>query len=96
VARKLKGGEGPAFVRYFAPVIAALKDLGGSARPPEVCDWIASHLGGSDEEQAEMLPSGVAPRFYNQVAWARFYLVRADIIDSSTRGVRGGRVRLDS
>jgi restriction system protein len=40
----------------------------------------------SEDEQAEALPSG-NPRFDNQVAWARFYLVRAGLIDSSKRGV---------
>ena len=77
---------GPAFVRFFGPVIAALHDLGGSARPSEVRDWIVRELGVSEAEQAEALPSG-NPRFDNQVAWARFYLVKAGLIDSSKRGV---------
>ena len=77
---------GPAFVRFFGPVIAALHDLGGSARPSEVRDWIVRELGISEAEQAEALPSG-NPRFDNQVAWARFYLVKAGLIDSSKRGV---------
>lgn len=77
---------GPAFVRFFGPVIAALHGLGGSARPSEVRDWIVRELGISEDEQAETLPSG-NPRFDNQVAWARFYLVKAGLIDSSKRGV---------
>jgi restriction system protein len=40
----------------------------------------------SDEVQNELLPSG-GPRYRNQVAWARFYLVRAGLLDSSRRGV---------
>jgi hypothetical protein len=32
------GLKGPKFVQYFVPIIAALKALGGSARPPEVTD----------------------------------------------------------
>jgi restriction system protein len=78
---------GPKCVRYFAPVIQALKDLGGSARPAEVCDQIAAALGISDEDQAELLPSGAQTRFRNQVGWARFYLVKAGIVDASLRGV---------
>jgi restriction system protein len=78
--------HGPRFVGYFWPVIESLKKLGGSARPAEVRQEIATKLALSDAAQAETLPSGL-PRFDNQVAWARFYLAKAGIIDSSSRGV---------
>lgn len=39
-----------------------------------------------DLEQNELMESG-QPRFRNQVAWARFYLKREGMLDSSTRGV---------
>ncbi|HVT40293.1 MAG TPA: restriction endonuclease [Gemmatimonadaceae bacterium] len=77
---------GPAFVRYFAPVLQALRDLGGSARPAEVRDRVAALISLSDAAAAETIPSGQL-RFDNQVHWARFYLSRAGFIDSSTRGV---------
>ncbi len=77
---------GPAFVRYFGPVLSALVDLGGSARPAEVREQIVASLGISEEEQAEIMSSGTS-RFDNQVAWARFYLAKAGLIDSSRRGV---------
>ena len=32
--------KGPQFVRYFAPLLKALHDLGGSGRPSEVEDII--------------------------------------------------------
>lgn len=79
-------GKGPKFVGIFWPVVKALKTLGGSARPAEVRDEVARMLRVSDAMRAEALPSGF-PRFDNQVAWARFYLVKAGIIDSSSRGV---------
>jgi restriction system protein len=78
--------RGPKFVAYFWPVVEALKKLGGSARPAEVREEIAARLRISDKAQTEALPSGL-PRFDNQVAWARFYLAKAGIIDSSSRGV---------
>ena len=77
---------GPKFVSYFWPVIEALKKLGGSARPAEVREEIVAKHSISDMAQAETLPSGF-PRFDNQVAWARFYLAKAGIIDASSRGV---------
>jgi restriction system protein len=78
--------SGPGFVRYFGPVISALKQLGGSGRPDEVCDIIARELGISETERTELMAGG-APRFSNWVAWARFYLVKAGYIDSSVHGV---------
>ena len=47
------GLEGPKFVQYFAPIIEALRALGGSARPREATDWVASTLAVSDDERAE-------------------------------------------
>mgnify|MGYP000390615176 CR=1 FL=1 len=78
--------SGPKFVHFFSPVIEALKELGGSGRPSEVRDVIARQLNISEQERTDLLTGG-APRFDNQVAWARFYLVKAGIVDSSKRGV---------
>jgi len=78
--------SGPKFVQFFSPVIKALKELGGSGRPSEVRDVIARQLNISEQDRTELLEGG-APRFDNQVAWARFYLVKAGFVDSSRRGV---------
>ena len=81
-----KKDEGAQFVRYFGPLLDALRGLGGSGTPDEVVERIAQDLGLSDEVQNDLLPSG-QPRYRNQVAWARFYLVREGLLDSSKRGV---------
>lgn len=78
--------EGAQFVKFFGPVLDALRSLGGSGKPDEVVERIAADLGLSDEEQNDLLPSGES-RFRNQVAWARFYLVREGLVGSSKRGV---------
>lgn len=78
--------NGPKFVKFFSPVIEALQELGGSGRPSEVREFIAEKLNISEPERLELLAGG-APRFDNQVAWARFYLVKAGLMDSSKRGV---------
>jgi restriction system protein len=90
--------EGARFVRYFGPLLDALRALGGSGSPDEVVERVASDLKLSDEVQNETLPSGEF-RFRNQVAWARFYLVREGLLDSSKRGIwslteRGRSMRL--
>jgi restriction system protein len=78
--------KGPQFVRYFAPLIRALRDLGGSGRPSEVEPLIVDALGVTDDELNEVTKNGQS-RFRNQVAWARFYLVKAGLVESSVRGV---------
>lgn len=77
---------GARLVYYFGPLLEALRGLGGSATPREVYKRIAKDLNLSEKVQNEALPSG-GSRFRNQVAWARFYLVREGLIDSSKRGV---------
>jgi restriction system protein len=78
--------EGAKFVRYFGPLLDALRSLGGSGTPQEVASVIAQKLNVSETEQSELLKSGT-PRFLNQVQWARQYLRMEGYIDSSKRGV---------
>ncbi|HEX9736423.1 MAG TPA: restriction endonuclease [Thermoanaerobaculia bacterium] len=78
--------SGPQFVSYFPAVLEALRELGGSGRPAEVRDRVATLEKVPENIQEELLSSG-QPRFDNQVAWARFYLVRGGFLDSSRRGV---------
>jgi len=92
--------EGAQFLRYFGPLLDALRELGGSGAPTEVVEQIAQDLGISEEARTELLDSG-NPRFPNQVAWARFYLTREGLLDSSKRGVwsltdKGRSTRLNS
>lgn len=86
MSTKQKKSEGAQFVRYFGPLLDALRGLGGSAKADEAVDRVASDLSISDEVLNETLPSG-GSRFRNQVAWARFYLVREGLISSSKHGV---------
>jgi restriction system protein len=80
--------EGAQFVKYFGPLLDALRGLGGSGTPDEVIERIAQDHRIPDEVQNELLPSG-EPRFRNQVHWARFYLVREGLLDSSKRCLSG-------
>ena len=79
-------GDGAQFVRWLGPLLDALRALGGSGSPDEVVERVAADLHLPDSVQNELLPSGV-PRFRNQVAWARLFLVRAGLVDSSKRGI---------
>ena len=86
MSTKQKKDDGAQFVRYFGPLLDALRGLGGSAKPDEAVDRVSSDLKISDDVLNETLPSG-GSRFRNQVAWARFYLVREGLISSSKHGV---------
>ena len=86
MATKEKKDEGAQFVRYFGPLLDALRGLGGSAKVDEAVDRVAIDLKISDDVLNETLPSG-GSHFRNQVAWARFYLVREGLLDSSKHGV---------
>lgn len=86
MATKSKRDQGAQFVRYFGPLLDALRGLGGSAKTDEAVDRVAEDMNIPDTMLNETLPSG-GSRFRNQVAWARFYLAREGLIDSSKRGV---------
>ena len=61
---------GSQFAQYINPLLAVLKDLGGSARSSEAKAAVAEHLQLSDEAVEDQLESG-SSRFDNQVSWAR-------------------------
>jgi len=73
------------FVKWFGPLLDALRDLGDSGRPREVSGRIAKNLNLPDHVLDETLKSG-GNKFHNQVAWARQYLVWEGLLDSSKHG----------
>jgi restriction system protein len=80
---KRKGGK---FSRFMIPILDILKNQGGSGTASEVTDAVIEMLDISEEELSENLKNG-SSKIRNQIAWARMYLVSADYIDSSTRGI---------
>lgn len=79
-------GRGPRFVRYFGPVLNALRDLGGEAKPGDVCEWLSKNENVSETETKIINKSGQS-RFENDVAWARFYLTKINLISGKKRGL---------
>jgi restriction system protein len=69
------------------PVLKAIKQLGGSATPREVYAAVAKDLGLEGSPVLEELQQNGVPKFNNNIAFVRFYLVQAGYLDSSTRGV---------
>src|SRR3954470_4016586 len=77
---------GSEFAQWVNPLLKALQELGGSARPREVTEKIARDLKVPASVLDQTLTNGVS-RYDNQVHWARFYLSKSGYIDSSERGV---------
>ncbi len=75
------------FLKWFKPIIDALKDLGGKARPKEVRDQIAKNLSLSEAVLTETRGKTNTNKFANEVAFARNYLAYEGIIDKSERGM---------
>ncbi|MFI3293912.1 MAG: AAA family ATPase [Rikenellaceae bacterium] len=75
------------FLRWFAPLIQALIDLGGSATPKEAIAKIVENEKLSQEQQDETRGKTGMKKLDNEVNWARNYLCYAGIIDKSKRGI---------
>lgn len=75
------------FLKWFEPIVTALKDLGGRANPKDARDRIATNLNLSKEEIHETRGKTQTNKFANEVAFARNYLAYEGIIDKSERGI---------
>jgi restriction system protein len=53
----------------------------------ETLDALAKEFNLSEEELRELLPSGKQPIFDNRVGWARTYMKKAGLLESTRRGV---------
>ena len=68
------------------PLLEELSD-GGEHSTSELRDALARRFGLTDEDLAELLPSGTGKLFVNRVAWAYVYLQHAATIERVERGV---------
>ena len=75
------------FLKWFAPLVNALRTLGGSASPEQARNQIISDLNLSDDIVNETRGKTGTKKFDNEVAFARNYLAYEDFIDKSERGV---------
>lgn len=78
--------KGPQFLSYVKPLVEVLRNIGGSGATADVIDQVISSMKIPDSIVEETISSG-ASRVRNQIQWARMYLVKADLMDSSQRGV---------
>lgn len=83
---KKKSGK-TEFVKWFGPVLDALRALGGSATPKEITEWIGEEFNVPEEILNERYEKSGVLKFPNQLAWARQYLVWEELLATSKRGV---------
>jgi restriction system protein len=83
---KLPNVKKPHFLRFTIPVIDVLKEMGGSGSSSEVQETIIERYDIPLVELDAVNKNG-GSKIKNQIAWVRFYLSKAGIIDSSERGV---------
>ncbi len=74
------------FIKWMGPVLDALRELGGSGRPKEVEDIIASKSGVTDAQRQERNKTGPL-KFSNQVAWCKLYLAYEGLLVCPKRGI---------
>lgn len=75
----------PDFQTLMLPVLRAARD--GELSMVEAREKAAQALGLSEDDLAEMLPSGRQATFVNRVAWAKIFLERAGLVEPVRRGV---------
>jgi restriction system protein len=76
----------PDYQTCMLPFLEFIRD-GGEHSLNEVEDALAHHFQLSTTERAELLPSGQQGIFKNRLGWARTYLKKAGLLESSKRGV---------
>lgn len=86
--KEAKSGKfNAAFLRWFKPIIQALRDLDGSATPDDTRKKIIENEHLSDEEVNAVRGKHNVNKFENEVAFARSYLVKAGYIDNKIYGI---------
>ncbi|WP_026262555.1 restriction endonuclease [Spirosoma panaciterrae] len=76
----------PDYQSIMLPLLKLVAD-GGEYKLTNLVDTLGNQFGLTDEERAELLPSGQTFLFGNRVGWARTYLKKAGILDSPKRGI---------
>ncbi len=68
------------------PLLEYLADAGVKSNR-ETIDALSKHFQLTDEELAELLPSGQQSVFTNRIAWAKAHLKKAALLESPSRGL---------
>ena len=75
----------PKYQDFMLPLLKATAD-GAVHHLRDLASTVASVLYLSDADLQELLPSGGETAFHNRLHWARFYLVKAELLSTPSRG----------
>lgn len=76
----------PDFQSLMMPLLRYLSD-GAERSTRETVDGIATALHLSEADLAELMPSGRGPLITSRIAWCKFHLKRAGLLESQRRGI---------
>lgn len=74
----------PDFQTLMLPVLRA--GAAGEIAVSDVVDALADEFALTDDQRAELIPSGGQTKFSNRIQWARTYLGKARLIEATKRG----------
>ena len=74
----------PDYQSLMLPVLKVAAE--GETRVPVAASRIADELGLTEDQRDELLPSGRQRILHNRIHWAKFYMGKAGLIDSPSRG----------
>lgn len=74
----------PDYQTLMLPVLRAAAN--GEVKISDVVERLAMDFGLTEQDRAELLPSGKQTTFGNRVHWARTYLKQAGLVDATRRG----------
>ena len=77
----------PTFDAFIEPLLRVLVASPDALATRNVYESVADRLGLSDEQRAEVLPSGRQPYYKNRIGWAHDRLKRAELSESPRRGL---------
>ena len=86
-------------IRFYGPILNALRQLGGSGKPREVEGIVFAVCGITDDDLSKQNKNG-GSNVRNEFHWARDYLRRLGLLDGAERGVwrlteEGAKTTLD-
>ena len=76
----------PDYQTLMLPLLKIVSD-GNEYKLNDIVEILAKRFDLTDEERAELLPSGQTFLFGNRVGWARTYLKKSGLLDAPKRGV---------
>lgn len=81
----------PGFQDFMLPLLRLI-EREGEITTSAYCEALADEFGLTDDDRAELLPSGRQPVYKNRMTWAATYLVKAGLLERPKRG----RIRITS